>query len=87
MSVFSFIKIVGTLYMLLSILLTICVAIILPDGLTLVSPIWITLLVSIAGAAFLVYSKRENSLRLQVINNEIRLHNSSNIIDYGNYLL
>lgn len=64
MSVFSFIKIVGTLYMLLSILLTICVAIILPDGLTLVSPIWITLLVSIASAAFLVYSKKRKQSKV-----------------------
>lgn len=64
MSVFSFIKIVGTLYMLLSILLTICVAIILPDGLTLVSPIWITLLVSIAGATFLVYSKKRKQSKV-----------------------
>lgn len=64
MSVFGFIKIVGTLYMLLSILLTICVAIILPDGLTLVSPIWITLLVSIAGTAFLVYSKKRKQSKV-----------------------
>lgn len=64
MSVFSFIKIVGTLYMLLSILLTICVAIILPDGLTLVSPIWITLLASIAGTAFLVYSKKRKQSKV-----------------------
>lgn len=64
MSVFSFIKIVGTLYMLLSILLTICVAIILPDGLTLVSPIWITLLVSIAGTTFLVYSKKRKQFKV-----------------------
>lgn len=64
MSVFSFIKIVGTLYMLLSILLTICVAIILPDGLTLVSPIWITLLVSIAGTALLVYSKKRKQSKV-----------------------
>lgn len=64
MSVFSFIKIVGTLYMLLSILLTICVAIILPDGLTLVSPIWITLLVSIASTAFLVYSKKRKQSKV-----------------------
>ena len=64
MSVFSFIKIVGTLYMLLSILLTICVAIILPDGLTLVSPIWITLIVSITGAALLVYSKKRKQSKV-----------------------